>query len=60
MRLNAPKKLVWTIALILGIIGLAGWIVGVLVDISIVPLIAFWVVAVGLALVLLATLVRGM
>lgn len=60
MRLNAPKKIVWVIALILGILGLVGWIVGVLAEIAILPLIAFWVMAVGLALVLLATLVKGL
>lgn len=60
MRLNAPTKAVWTITLILGIVGIAGWLVGVLMTIPVIPIIAFWVVVVGLALLLLATAMKGM
>jgi len=56
MRLNAPKQVTWIIALILGILG----ILGVLVTIPVVTDLAFWLVVLGLALMLLATLLEGL
>jgi len=55
MRLNAPKQIVWIIALILGIVG----ILANLASISpITPAIGFWLVVAGLALLLIATVLR--
>ena len=55
MRLNAPKQVVWIIALILGIVG----ILANLASISpITPAIGFWLVVAGLALLLIATVLR--
>ena len=57
MKLNAPKQIVWIIALILGIVGILGY----LADIpAITPAIAFWLVVVGWALLLIATVMRRM
>lgn len=56
MRLNAPKQITWIIALILGIVGL----VAELVTIPVLSNIAFWIVLVALALMLLATYIEGL
>ncbi len=56
MKLNAPKKITWIIALILGIIG----ILGVLISIPFISGIAFWIEVVALALMLLATAMKGL
>ena len=57
MKLSAPKQITWIIALILGILGVLGMVAPTL------PLIgglAFWLVLVGLALLLLATFIDGL
>jgi hypothetical protein len=56
MKLSAPKQITWIIALILGILGL----LGSLVVIPVISTLAFWLVLVGLALMLLATYVHGL
>ena len=57
MKLSAPKQITWIIALIL-------WILGVLGTVAAIPAlsgaIAFWLVAAGLALLLLATSIPGL
>ena len=55
MSLSAPKQLTWLISLILGIIG----VVGYLVVIPVVTGLAFWIVVVALLLLLIATLLPG-
>jgi CHASE2 domain-containing sensor protein len=55
MKLNAPKTITWWIALILGAVGL----IGSFISLPIVSGIAFWLVVVGLALLLVATAVSG-
>jgi uncharacterized membrane protein HdeD (DUF308 family) len=55
MNLNAPTQVVWIIALILGIVG----ILATLVTIPIItPVIGFWLVVAGWALLLIATVLR--
>jgi hypothetical protein len=56
MKLSAPKFWVWLIALILGIAGLLGF----LVTIPVLSTLAFWLVLIGLALLLLATAISGL
>jgi hypothetical protein len=56
MRLSAPKQVTWIIALILGIVG----ILGALVTIPVISSLAFWIVVVALALMLLATYLEGL
>ena len=53
MRLNAPTKIVWIVALILGIIGVLGNFAGFL------PEYIFWFVVVGWLLLIIATVARG-
>ena len=57
MKLNAPKQITWIIALILGA-------VGILANLTTVPVITpdlgFWLVAAGWALLLIATVTRGL
>jgi hypothetical protein len=56
MKLSAPKQITWIIALVLGILGLLGTIV----TIPVITGLAFWLVLIGLALMLLATAVHGL
>jgi len=56
MRLNAPKFATWVVALVLGIVGL----VSVFVAIPFISVHAFWVVLVGLALLLLGNALKGL
>ena len=56
MRLNAPKKLTWWIAVIVGVIG----IVAHLVTIPVVSGFAFWLVVVAFVLLALAAYLKGL
>ena len=56
MRLNAPTKIAWVIALILGILGLFGW----LTDIPIISEYPFWFMFAGWLLLVLATFLKGL
>lgn len=56
MRLSAPKMVTWIIALILGVLG----ILGVLVTIPFISGIAFWIMAVAWALLVLGTYFEGL
>jgi hypothetical protein len=56
MKLSAPTQIVWIIALILGIAGILGFL-GVIAALS---AFAFWLVAAGWALLVIATVMRGM
>jgi hypothetical protein len=53
MKLNAPKRIIWIISLILGIVALILYIAGQ-------DLYGFIAAIVGLVLLLLATLLKGM
>jgi hypothetical protein len=57
MRLSAPKQITWIIALILGIVGILANLTTIPV---ITPDIGFWLVAIGWALLLIATITRGL
>jgi hypothetical protein len=56
MKLNAPKQITWWIAVILGVVG----IVAYLAAIPVLSAIAFWIVAVALVLLALATYLPGL
>jgi len=56
MKLNAPTKIVWVIALILGILG----ILGKLVEIPIATEYSFWLLAIGWVLLIIATIAKGL
>jgi hypothetical protein len=56
MKLSAPKFVWWVISLVLGAIGLLGY----LVTIPVISGLAFWLVLIGLGLLLLATAISGM
>jgi hypothetical protein len=53
---NPPKNVTWWIALILGVLGLLGFIGGIA---ALAPM-AFWLVLIGLALLLIACITRGL
>jgi len=56
LKLSAPTQIVWIIALILGIVGILGSL-GVIASLAAY---AFWLVVAGWALLLIATVMRGM
>jgi uncharacterized membrane protein YphA (DoxX/SURF4 family) len=56
LKLNAPTKVVWIISLVLGVVG----IIAKLVTIPVISGLAFWLVAVGLVLMLLATYLKNL
>lgn len=55
MRLNAPKKIVWFISLILAVLG----IVATFITIPFVSTYAIWVVALGWLLLFLGNILKG-
>ena len=57
MKLSAPKQITWIIALILGILGVLGTVAAIP---ALSGAVAFWLVAAGLALMLVATAVPGL
>lgn len=56
MKLSAPKVVTWWIAILLGILG----ILGKVVSIPVLSALAFWLVVIGLVLLALATVVKGL
>lgn len=56
MKLSPPKVITWWVALILGVLGLFGFL-GVIASLG---QYAFWLAAAGLALMLIATLVKNL
>ncbi len=56
MTLNAPKKNVWLVSVIVGVLGLVGFFVAI----PFVSTYAFWFVTVGFALLALSTMLKGM
>lgn len=58
MQLNAPKQLTWIIALVIGILGILGHLVTTLPLIG--GVLGFWLVAIALVLLLVATMVKGL
>ena len=57
MKLSAPKQSTWIIALILGVVGTLATLVTLPV---ITPALGFWLAVVGLALLLIAAVARGL
>ena len=55
MNLSAPKKNVWLIAVIVGVVG----IIGTFVAIPFVSVYAFWLVVVAFVLLLAGTALKG-
>ena len=56
MKLNAPKQITWLIALIVGLLGL----IGSFIALPVVSGIAFWLVVISWALLLVASAVKGL
>lgn len=56
MKLNAPKKVVWMISVILGAVGVIGQVAGV----SALAPYTFWLVTIALVLLVLGNVVKGM
>jgi len=56
MKLSAPQQITWWIALIVGVVG----IIAHLVTIPVLSGLAFWLVAVAFALLIVATLIKGL
>ncbi|MCC6147703.1 MAG: hypothetical protein IT308_09070 [Anaerolineaceae bacterium] len=56
MKLNAPKQVTWWIALILGALGL----IASLVTVPVLSGLALWLLVIGWALLLVATVTKGL
>lgn len=56
MRMSAPKNVTWWVALVLGVLGLLGSVAAI----PVISGLAFWLVLIGLALLLLATVTKGL
>lgn len=56
MQTNAPKFIVWLIAVILGVLG----ILGAFIAIPVVSAYSFWLVTVGFVVLALAAVLKGM
>jgi len=57
MKYSAPKQITWIIGLILGIVGILANLMALPV---ITPVIGFWLLVVGWALMLIATITKGL
>ena len=57
MKFSAPKQITWIIGLVLGIVGILANLVALPV---ITPVIGFWLLAVGWALMIIATITKGL
>ena len=57
MRYSAPKQITWIVALILGVVGILANLASIPV---ITPAIGFWLLAAGWALMLIATITKGL
>ncbi len=57
MKFSAPKQITWIFALILGVVGILASLVAIPV---ITPAIGFWLLAAGWALLLIATITKGL
>jgi hypothetical protein len=56
MRLNAPKKITWWIAVIVGVVG----ILGNFITLPIISDLSFWLVTIAFILLALATYLKGL
>ena len=56
MKLNAPKKLTWLIAVVLGLLGLLGYFIAI----PFVSVNGFWFVVAGFGLLGLGTSLKGL
>lgn len=55
MKLSAPKQMLWLVAVIVGVLGILGNFVAT----PFISAYAFWLVAVGFALLALGTAMKG-
>ena len=55
MRLSAPKKTTWWVAVVVGVVG----VVANLVTIPVISGFAFWLVVIGFVLLALGTYLKG-
>jgi hypothetical protein len=56
MNLSAPKVITWWVAVILGALGILSY----LVTVPVLSGFAFWLVAIGFVIFVVATLVKGL
>lgn len=57
LKTDAPKQTTWIVAVILGVVGILANLTSIPV---ITPEIGFWLVAVGWALLVIASIARGL
>jgi len=57
MKLSAPRQITWIIALILGVVGILASQGGLSI---VTPVVGFWLLVAGWALLLIAALTKGL
>lgn len=57
MKLNAPNQTFWLVAVVLGVLGILGQLA--IIPAAIITGNAFWLVAIGFAILALTTMIKG-
>lgn len=60
MRLTPPKKSIWWLSVVLGAVGIVLEIVSLVTAMNVLSIIGFWVVVIGLVLLVLSTALKGL
>lgn len=60
MRLTPPKKSIWWLSVVLGAVGIVLEIVSLVTALNVLSIIGFWVVVIGLVLLVLSTALKGL
>ncbi|GAB4411017.1 MAG: hypothetical protein Kow00123_24730 [Anaerolineales bacterium] len=60
MRLTPPKKNIWWLSVALGAVGIVLEVVSLVTAMNILSIIGFWVVVIGLVLLVLSTALKGL
>ena len=56
MNTNAPRSITWIVAVAIGAIGILGYFI----SIPVISAYAFWLVVVGLVILAVATVIKGL
>lgn len=60
MRLTPPKKIVWWLSVILGLVGIILEVVSMVTAMGVLSIVGFWVVVIALVLLILSTALKGL
>ncbi len=60
MRLTPPKKSIWWLSVALGAVGIVLEILSLAMAMNVLSIVGFWVVVIGLVLLVLSTALKGL